>query len=85
MRCACELLPVRGVRLLSAMEQRIAELEIKFMEQESTLESLSEQVYLQQKEIARLAQALDVMKDRMKAMAQSPVASAVEETPPPHY
>lgn len=70
---------------MSEMEQRIAELEIKFMEQESTLESLSEQVYLQQKEIARLTQTIEVMKDRMKAMAQSPVASAAEETPPPHY
>ena len=67
------------------MEQRIAELEIKFMEQEHTLESLSEQVYLQQKEIARLTQMIEVMKDRMKSMAQSPMASAAEEAPPPHY
>ena len=67
------------------MEQRMAELEIKFMEQEHTLESLSEQVYLQQKEIARLTQMVEVMKDRLKAIAQSPVASAAEETPPPHY
>lgn len=68
------------------MEQRIAELEIKFMEQEHTLESLSEQVYLQQKEIARLTQNIEIMKDRLKAMAgQSPIASAAEETPPPHY
>ena len=67
------------------MEQRMAELEIKFMEQEHTLESLSEQVYLQQKEIAHLTQNIEVMKDRLKAMAQSPLASATEETPPPHY
>ncbi|PID34415.1 MAG: SlyX protein [Thiotrichales bacterium] len=67
------------------MEARIAELEIKFMEQEATLESLSEQVYLQQQEITNLTRHLEVMKDRLKSMAQSPVASMAEETPPPHY
>ncbi len=67
------------------MEARIAELEIKFMEQEATLESLSEQVYLQQQEITKLTRHLEVMKDRLKSMAQSPVASMAEETPPPHY
>ncbi len=67
------------------MEARIAELEIKFMEQEATLESLSEQVYLQQQEITKLTRHLEVMKDRLKSMAQSHVASMAEETPPPHY
>ncbi len=67
------------------MEQRIAELEIKFMEQEHTLESLHQQVYRQQTDIARLTQNIEVMKDRLKALAQSPLASAAEETPPPHY
>lgn len=67
------------------MENRIAELEIKFMEQEQMLESLSQQVYLQQKEIATLTQQFQVMKDRMKSMAQSPVASMADEAPPPHY
>lgn len=67
------------------MENRIAELEIRFMEQEATLESLSEQVYLQQKEITHLTSQLQVMKDRLKSMAHSPVAAMSEETPPPHY
>ena len=67
------------------MENRIAELEIKFMEQEQILESLSQQVYLQQKEIAMLTQSIQIIKDRMASMAQSPVADAADETPPPHY
>lgn len=67
------------------MENRLAELEIKFMEQEQTLESLSQQVYLQQKEIHELTQQLGIVKDRLKSLAQSPVASMAEETPPPHY
>lgn len=83
MHCACALRPVRDVK--TVMENRIAELEIKFMEQESTLESLSEQVYLQQREITNLTNQLEQMKDRLKSMAQSPVAPMAEETPPPHY
>ncbi len=67
------------------MENRLAELEIRFMEQEATLDSLSEQLYLQQKEIAQLNRQLETLKDRLKSMAQSPVASMAEETPPPHY
>ncbi len=67
------------------MSERLTELEIKFMEQEQTLEALSQQVYLQQKDIALLIQQVNVLKDRMKSLAQSPVASAAEETPPPHY
>nr|CAA6828556.1 MAG: SlyX protein [uncultured Thiotrichaceae bacterium] len=67
------------------MKNRIAELEIKFMEQETTLESLSEQVYLQQKEIGSLTRQLEIMKDRLKSMSPSPIASMSEETPPPHY
>ncbi|MEZ5476089.1 MAG: SlyX family protein [Thiolinea sp.] len=67
------------------MTNRITELEIKFMEQEQTLEALSQQVYLQQKEISRLHQQVSVLHDRLKAMAVSPIASQAEETPPPHY
>ncbi|MEZ5537571.1 MAG: SlyX family protein [Thiolinea sp.] len=67
------------------MENRIAELEIRFMEQEATLEALSHQMYLQQQDIAQLTRQLEVMKDRLKSMAQSPVAPMSEETPPPHY
>lgn len=67
------------------MDTRLDELEIKFMEQEQMLESLSEQLYLQQREIQALNRELVIVKDRLKSLAQSPVASMSEETPPPHY
>ena len=67
------------------MQDRLTELEIKFMQQEQTLETLSEQVYLQQKEIFQLTQQIKILTDRLKALAVSPVASQAEETPPPHY
>lgn len=67
------------------MNERLTELEIKFMEQEQMLEALSQQVYRHQKEIALLHQELVQLKDRMKSLALSPIASEAEETPPPHY
>lgn len=67
------------------MQDRLTELEIKFMEQEQTLEALSEQVYLQQKEIFKLTQHIQSLSERLKTLAVSPIASQAEETPPPHY
>ncbi|MFZ1342034.1 SlyX family protein [Thiothrix eikelboomii] len=67
------------------MQDRLTELEIKFMEQEQTLEALSEQVYLQQKAIFNLTQQLAILADRLKTLSVSAVASQAEETPPPHY
>lgn len=67
------------------MQDRVTELEIKFMQQEQTLEALSEQVYLQQKEITLLTRHIHVLQDRLKSMSAAPIASPAEETPPPHY
>lgn len=67
------------------MQDRLTELEIKFMQQDQTLEALSEQVYLQQKEIFNLSQQLKILTERLKTLAVSPIASQAEETPPPHY
>lgn len=67
------------------MQDRLTELEIKFMEQEQTLEALSEQVYWQQKAIFQLNQQMQILSERLKTLAISPIASQAEETPPPHY
>ncbi|MBK8453718.1 MAG: SlyX family protein [Thiofilum sp.] len=67
------------------MEQRLERLEMLFMEQEQTLDSLSEQVYVQQKEIAQLRLELHHLKERLKGLNTSIIASPAEETPPPHY
>ena len=67
------------------MQDRLTELEIKFMEQEQTLEALSEQVYWQQKAIFQLNQQIHILSERLKTLAISPIASQAEETPPPHY
>ena len=67
------------------MEARLEKLELLYMQQEQTIETLSQQLYLQQQEIRHLLLQMEQLKERMKAMANSIVATAAEETPPPHY
>lgn len=67
------------------MEARLEKLELLYMQQEQTIETLSQQLYLQQQEIRHLLLQMEQVKERMKAMASSIVATAAEETSPPHY
>ena len=67
------------------MEARLEKLELLYMQQEQTIETLSQQLYLQQQEMRHLLLQMEQLKERMKAMASSIVATPAEETPPPHY
>lgn len=69
----------------SSAEQRITELEIKLAFQEDTLAQLNEVVTIQAREIARLTQELQGLRERLAAAIPSNIASEAEETPPPHY
>ena len=71
--------------MTSNTEARLEKLELLFMEQEQMLEALSRQFYLQQQEMRQVMLQLEQMKERMKSMSASIVASQAEETPPPHY
>lgn len=55
------------------------------MEQEQTLEALSQQVYLQQQEIRRALQEIERLNDKLKALEPALVGNAADEPPPPHY
>lgn len=67
------------------MEERITELELRFMHQEKTISDLNETVYRQELAIARLERELGRMRDQFLAMSPSINKTADEETPPPHY
>ena len=71
--------------MTSNTEARLEKLELLLMEQEQTLEALSRQFYLQQQEMRQIMLQLEQMKERMKSMSASIVATQAEETPPPHY
>jgi SlyX protein len=67
------------------VEARIEKLELLFMEQEQMLETLSEQVYLQQKEIRTALLEIERLNEKLKSLTPSAVGSQADETPPPHY
>jgi len=67
------------------MEERITELELRFMHQEQTINELNETVCRQEKAIARLERELCGMREQFLTMSPSINRTADEEEPPPHY
>ena len=67
------------------MEERITELELRFMHQEQTLCDLNETVCRQELAIARLERELGRMREQVMTMSPSINRTADEEEPPPHY
>ncbi|NOX42713.1 MAG: SlyX family protein [Gammaproteobacteria bacterium] len=67
------------------MEKRIAELESRIAFQDNTIEELNAVVTQQQRQIDQMEKSLSVLKDHLKNLVSSNIASEDEETPPPHY
>jgi SlyX protein len=67
------------------MEERITELELRFMHQEQILNDLNETVCRQELAIERLERELGRMREQFMTMAPSINRTADEEEPPPHY
>lgn len=66
-------------------KQQIAELESRVAFQDNTIEELNDVVTRQQRQIDQLEKNLHILKDQIKNLASSNIASEDEETPPPHY
>ena len=67
------------------MEERITDLEIRFMHQERTIHELSSTVYRQQQVIERLERELRQLANQVRMELPSLTRQADEEEPPPHY
>jgi SlyX protein len=67
------------------MEERITELELRFMHQEKTINDLNETVCRQELAIARLERELGRMQEQFSSLSPSINRTADEEEPPPHY
>ena len=67
------------------MESRIVDLEMRFMQQDSTIQELNEVVISQQKQIEELSREVDLLKKQIRASSPSLIRDPSEETPPPHY
>ncbi|MBE9503391.1 MAG: SlyX family protein [Proteobacteria bacterium] len=67
------------------MESRIVDLEMRFMQQDSTIQELNEVLISQQKQIDELSREVDLLKKQIRASSPSLIRDPSEETPPPHY
>jgi SlyX protein len=67
------------------MEERITELELRFMHQEQTINELNETVCRQELAIARLERELGGIREQFLTLSPSINRTADEEDPPPHY
>lgn len=70
---------------MGSMQERLTELEVRVAFQEKTIQDLNEVVTRQQQQIERLVAEVTKLRQQITALSPSLVASAAEETPPPHY
>jgi uncharacterized coiled-coil protein SlyX len=67
------------------MEQRIIELELRYMQQEHTIQELNEIVCRQELALESLRRDFATLKEQLLAMAPSVSRDPDQEEPPPHY
>jgi uncharacterized coiled-coil protein SlyX len=67
------------------MEDRITEMELRFMHQEKIINDLNETVCRQELSIARLERELGRMREQFLTLSPSINRTPNEEEPPPHY
>ncbi|MBE1286317.1 SlyX family protein [Alteromonas sp. LMIT006] len=70
---------------MNSLEQKIIDLETQLAFQEDTIEALNQALASQQKQLDDVQFKLKHVLDKVKSMEPSNIASASEETPPPHY
>ena len=76
---------IRRPSLMKTPEQRLTDLEIRYTEQEDTLQKLDEVVRLQQAQIEQLESALRHYASRVQAMGGTVTERSLEDDKPPHY
>lgn len=67
------------------MEERINELELRYMHQEKTIQELNQVVSRQELVIELLRREIELIKEQFLLMAPSAAGGAGQENPPPHY
>ena len=67
------------------MNERLTELEMKFMQQQNTLEELDAVLCHQAAVIDRLQREVETLKELCRSFVPSINRTAAEEEPPPHY
>jgi SlyX protein len=70
---------------MNESESRITELEIRIAHLESSIESLTRSNLALEKENEGHRLDIEELKRQLRHITPNPIASASEETPPPHY
>ncbi len=76
---------IATVNGVSVVEQRITELELRYMQQEHTIQDLNEIVCRQEQLLEILRREVAILKEQFLAMAPSVIRDPAHEEPPPHY
>lgn len=67
------------------LEQRISELETRLAFCDDSVQQLNLVITQQDRLLAELEEKVRVLGQRLQTLQPNPIASAAEETPPPHY
>jgi SlyX protein len=67
------------------MNDRIIDLESRLAFQEEAIHTLSETLIEQQRTIDSLSQTMEVLRERLQALEPTPLQPGDNEPPPPHY
>jgi SlyX protein len=67
------------------MKERLTELEVRFMQQEHTIQELNEAVYRQEQAIMKLEREFALLNNQLRVIASSLQGGTDEEERPPHY
>lgn len=67
------------------MEERITELELRFMQQERTLQELNETVFRQERIISRLERQFKLLSEQLRSLDPASLLEQEQDERPPHY
>lgn len=67
------------------LESRVADLEVRLVFQDDTIQALNDVVTAQQMELEKLRRGLEVLARRQADLAASMHGDDADEAPPPHY
>ncbi len=70
---------------MNIMNERLEDLESRLAFQENSIQELSDIIAGQQKQIEQLQLMVSALRDQVRNLTPSLIASEAEETPPPHY
>jgi SlyX protein len=68
-----------------SMEERITELELRFMQQERTIQELNDTVFRQEQILSRLERQFNLLSEQFRSFDPTSIRDQDEDERPPHY